>query len=118
MAVQVIELVKDDVTGKTLNGDAKRGVPFSFNGKKATLDVAQDVFDALSALTAETPDGSLLRELLDTRASSRAVNEETKRVREWAKAQVNADGSAKYPTVKERGRITDDIVNAYHAQAE
>jgi hypothetical protein len=124
MAVELLEIVTDDVLDKPLTGEAKRNVPFMWDGVETTLDVAPGIYEAFAALTKKdgddkpAPDGSLLRDaLVVTVARPRVSSERSERtaaIRAWAKTQKNADGTDKYD-VKDRGAIPANVEEAYDA---
>ena len=120
MAREYIAVVKDDLTGKTLKEEEVHSFTFGWQGKQYSIDLgpqtAEEFLNVMDkyvnvATVAEsrfTPTPARRGRPATASSSDRAARkEELSAIRTWWREQGNEIG--------DRGRIPQDIVDAYHA---
>ena len=104
--------IVDDLTGETLGDDAAAIEFVWIDGKKRTLDLSPDNLDALIDAMQPYLDAATVITGKDARKPitqrSRAKTD-TKAIRAWARQNGYE--------VSDRGRIPDDVMDAYDAAA-
>ena len=107
MGQRVLILKFDDLTGKTYPDDDIETVSFSLDGKAYTIDLCEENAIAFRALFDDYISKGQRDPSVPRRKSSKQAKPENAKIREWARAQGIE--------VSERGKIAQDVIDAYEA---
>lgn len=109
MAKHFTVTLTDDVTGETL-GDDGHTVDFTWiDGKRRQLDLTNDTYNAMIEAMAPYVDAAQILTNKGAPVKRTRAKTGTKEIRSWARRNGYE--------VSDRGRIPDDIVQAYEAAA-
>ncbi len=107
MAIQIIELLTDDLTG----GDAHETIPFSYDGKEYTIDLSTKNAAKLRKILAPYVNAGEKTTPANKKQSRSAPIEDTPAgramIRLWART------SGRFPNLADRGRIPAEVSAAY-----